>query len=117
MLRAGQLAGGDDAAQVGVAPAVGRQADALLPAPDQLGPDDGLQPRRPGLLVEEHGPVEAVRVGQRHGGGTASRGGLNQLLDAHHPLQQAEGGMRVQVNEVHRLVAPGHAPSCNYTWK
>jgi len=84
--RAGELPFGYDAAQVRVAFPVGGDEHALLGAAYEFGADYGPDARRPGSLVEEDGPVEAVRVGQRHGGHAHPRGGHGQFSDSEGPL-------------------------------
>jgi len=67
MRGAGQPSLAHHAAQVGVARPVGRQQHALPGAVDDFGADDGLDAGPARRLVEEHCPVESVRVGQGHG--------------------------------------------------
>ena len=62
----------------------------------------GLHPLRCHRLDEGHGPVEGPVVGDGHGVEAELGALLGKLVDAAEPVQQAELGVEVQVDEVVR---------------
>ena len=67
----------------------------------ELHADDGLDAGRLARLVEAHGAVQPLVVGDRQGRHAELGGAHDQLGDAAGAVAEREGGVRVQVDEAH----------------
>jgi hypothetical protein len=70
-----------------------------------LDADDGFDAGRPAGLVEAHGAVEAVVVGDRQGRHAQPESGLDELVDTPGAVAEREVGVDVEVDEAH--LTPG----------
>ncbi len=66
-----------------------------------LDADDGFDAGRPAGLVEAHGAVEAVVVGDRQGRHAQAAGGVDEFVDASGAVAEREVGVNVKVDEAH----------------
>ena len=121
---------GDEAAQVPVAGGVGREEDeveglgvglALLvghrPAGDvRLDADDRLDALRPRRLVERDRAVQGAVIGQGEAVEALRARLVDEVGDPPEPVEQAELGVRVEVDEVVRREGQGGHHGCASRW-
>ena len=109
----GEVPRQEDEMVVVLLPLLGAALEAAVPGGHiGLHPEDRLDPRLLGLLLERPGGVQVAMVRDREGGLLELLGPGDQVVDPVRPIQQGVFGVAVQVHEGHgrRRIAPRPPP-------